>query len=222
MTLTAANYSLVAIIASAIILCLPWLRRPAGYLGLEFIVASVVYPQQLFRHLVWIGLLFAFARVIERVTPATDEREKKRWTYACTGKLAVIAIFFAGSMHLLHRASIRAFGVLWTLPDHDLWLLLRTISFLWEFGSGRLKKLSLVDYVIWITFPFTLLGRSFDRANFFLDTAGPHHPSLGKVLNRNWWQWLLLAIAVSRTKTNPDDGYRRPARGARSGCVRGI
>ena len=108
---------------------------------LEFLVASVVYQHQLFGYILWIVLLFGFARVIGRATPLEAKLGKKRWSYACTGMIAVVAIFFAGSMHLLDWVSIRAFGVLWTLPDHDMWLLLRTITFLWEFGSARLKKL---------------------------------------------------------------------------------
>ena len=197
MTLTAYNYTLVAVIASAIIvLCLPVLRRPAGYLGLEFIVASVVYRHQLFGYLVWIVLLFAFARVIEGVTPVPDKSGKKRWTYACAAMLTVIAIFFAGSLHLLDRLSIRALGVLWTLPDHDMWLLLRSISFLWEFGSGRMKKIGFVDYLIWITFPFTLLGPLIRPGEFFPQYGrSTPPPALRKVMERNWWQKLLLAIA---------------------------
>jgi len=43
--------------------------RPTGYLALEFIVAIVVYQHQLFGYILWIALLFGFARVVERVTP---------------------------------------------------------------------------------------------------------------------------------------------------------
>src|SRR5258707_10851169 len=155
----AVNYALVAVIASAVVvLCLPALRRRSGYLVLEILVASVVYRHQLFGYVLWIMLLFAFAGLVERITSQKARANKKRWVYSCTAMLIVVAIFFAGGAHLLDRVSVRAFGVLWTLPDHDMWLLVRSISFLWEFGSGRLKKIGFVDYLIWITFPFTLLG----------------------------------------------------------------
>ncbi len=196
MMLIAANYALLAVIASAVtVLCLPAIRRPMGYLVLEFLVAGVVYGHQFFGYLLWIALLFAFARVIERVTPLAAKLGKQRWTYACAGMLAVIAIFFAGSVHLLDCVSIRAFGVLWTLPDHDMWLLLRTTSFLWEFGSGRLKKLNFIDYAIWITFPFTLIGPLIRPSEFFPQYGRAAPPQgLAKVVDRNWWRKLMLAI----------------------------
>jgi len=196
MMLITANYALVAVIVSAVIvLCLPAIRRPTGYLLLEFVVACVVYQRQFFGYLLWIGLLFAFARVVERATPLGAKLGKKRWTYACAAMLAVIAIFFASSMHLLDRVSVRAFGVLWTLPDHDMWLLLRTITFLWELGSGRLKKLGFVDYLIWITFPFTILGPLIRPSEFFPQYARTEPAqALSKVVDRNWWRKLTLAI----------------------------
>ena len=49
MTLISCNLALAAVIASAItvlclVLCLPVLRRQIGYLALELIVVSVVWP----------------------------------------------------------------------------------------------------------------------------------------------------------------------------------
>ncbi len=196
MMLIAAEYSLVAVIASAVaVICLPLLRRRYGYLALSLIVATVVYRNQFFGYLLWILLLFGFARFLERITPLEAKLGKRRWTYACATMIAVIAIFFAGSVHLLDRFSVHAFGVLWTLPDHDMWLLLRTISFLWEFGSGRLKKLDFIDYVIWITFPFTLLGPLIRPSEFFPQYGNAESKRTAtEVVNREWWLKLSLAI----------------------------
>ena len=192
----AVNYALVAVIASAVIvLCLPAIRRLRGYVVMEVLVATVVYRGQLLGYVLWIVILFAFTRLVERLTAQTTKPAAKRWMYACAAMLTVIAIFFAGSAHLLDRISIRALGVMWTLPDHDMWLLLRSISFLWEFGSGRMKKLGFVDYVIWITFPFTLLGPLIRPSEFFPQYGrSTPSPGLAKVLERNWWQRLLIAI----------------------------
>jgi len=185
-----------AIIVSAVaVLCIPAIRRPSGYLVLELLVASVVYQHQLFGYILWIVLLFGFARVVERLTPVEAKLGKKRWSYACSGMIAVVAIFFAGSMHLLDWISIRAFGILWTLPDHDMWLLLRTITFLWEFGSARLKKLNFIDYAIWITFPFTLLGPLIRPSEFFPQYGRPASEQAPvRVVDSKWWWKLLLAI----------------------------
>jgi alginate O-acetyltransferase complex protein AlgI len=110
--------------------------------------------------------------------------------------IAVIAIFLAGSLHLLDAVSIHAFGVLWTLPDHDMWLLLRTITFLWEFGSARLKKLNFIDYAIWFTFPFTLLGPLIRPGEFFPQyERGASKQALIKVVDQKWLRKLLLAVA---------------------------
>lgn len=196
MMLTAAEYSLAAIIVSAlVVLCIPAIRRPSGYLVLEFIIASVVYQHQLFGYISWIVLLFAFARIVERATPLEAKLAKKRWSYACGGMIAVVAIFFAGSMHLFDWVSVHAFGVLWTLPDHDMWLLLRTITFLWEFGSGRLKKLNFIDYAIWITFPFTLLGPLIRPSEFFPQySRTASEQAITRVVDSKWWGKLVLAI----------------------------
>jgi D-alanyl-lipoteichoic acid acyltransferase DltB (MBOAT superfamily) len=192
------SYTAIALVLSALApVGFKFLRRPGGYLALGLLVESVVYPHQFFGYLLWIGLLFAFASLVERVTPQTTKGSgKKRWTYACAAMLTVIAIFFAGSLHLLDRVSIRAFGVLWTLPDHDMWLLLRSISFLWEFGSGRMKKIGFVDYLVWITFPFTVIGPLIRPSEFFPQYTRSTPPTLtSKVPDRQWWQKLSLAVA---------------------------
>ena len=177
-------------------MCLPLLQRQFGRLALSLLVASVVHRYQFFGYLLWVVALFAFVRVIDHLTSATATAGKKRWSYACAGMLTAIAVFFAGSLHFLNRASIRAFGVLWTPPDHDMWLLLRTISFLWEFGSGRCKKLGFVDYLIWITFPFTLLGPLIRPSEFFPQYGSIAPPkALSTVVDRDWWRKLLLATA---------------------------
>jgi D-alanyl-lipoteichoic acid acyltransferase DltB (MBOAT superfamily) len=189
------SYALAAIILSAAaVLCLPLLRRQYGHLVLSLLVASVFYRDQFLGYLLWVMVLFAFARVVERLSPSTAKAGKKRWKYACAAMLTVIAIFFAGSN--LDQATIRAFGVSWTVPDRDMWLLLRTISFLWEFGSGRLKQLVFVDFVIWITFPFTLLGPLIRPTEFsaqYVRSASLQPFSI--IADRNWWQKLLLAVA---------------------------
>src|SRR5271168_3871149 len=196
----AAEYSLVAVIVSAVVVvCISAIRRPTGYLVLEFIVASVMYQHQLFGYILWIVLLFGFARVVERVTPLEAKLGKKRWSYACGGMIAIVGIFFAGSMHLLDPVSIRAFGVLWTLPDHDMWLLLRTITFLWEFGSGRLKKLDFIDYVVWITFPFTLLGPLIRPSEFFPQYGRARSEQARITVVDSKWSWKLLLAIVQMT-----------------------
>lgn len=197
MIILPTSYALAAIVASAVIVSfLPLLRRRYGYLALSLLVASVVYRNEFLGYLLWIVLLFAFVRLVERVTPLTAKLGKKRWRYACAGMLAVLTIFFAGSVHLLDRVSIRAFGVLWTIPEHDMWLLLRTMSFLWEFGSGRSKKLVFVDYLIWIAFPFTMLGPLIRPSEFFPQYDRPaSEQAPSKVVDRNWWRKLSLAIA---------------------------
>src|SRR5579863_3998076 len=192
MILNPANYALVAVIASAVaVLLIPALSRPSGYLVLEFIVASIVYRHQFFGYLLWIVLLFVVARVIERMTPLAAKLGKRRWAHSCAAMIAVIAIFFAGSMHLLDRCSVRAFGGLWTLPDHDMWLLLRSMTFLWEFGSGRMKRLDFIDYTIWITFPFTILGPLIRPGEFFSQySRDSSEQAAATVVDQKWWRKL--------------------------------
>jgi hypothetical protein len=100
-------------------------------------------------------------------------------------------------MHLLDRANILAFGASSTLPDREIWLFQRTyLSCLscGESGSARLKKLSLVDYLVWITFPFTLISPLIRPSEFFSQHTRQPSSALNKVLDQNWYVNLILSI----------------------------
>ena len=158
MTAFVPNYGLTAIIFSALAaLYLPLFRRPPGYLALSATVAAVVYRQAIYGYLLLMLLLYVFARAVESTAIRTAIR-LSRWACACSGMLALLALFTADRLHLFDRAELRVFNMSWTLPSHDMWLLLRMISFLWEFGSGAIKELNLITYATWLTFPFCING----------------------------------------------------------------
>ncbi len=190
------DYGLIAIILSALAaFYLPFCRRPAGYLALSAAVAAVVYRQAIFGYMLLILVLFTFARAVERLTTRTAATRLNRWSCACAGMLALLALFVAGSLHLLDPVEVRVFNTSWTLPSHDMWLLLRMVSFLWEFGSGRIKELSFVTYATWITLPVGLLGPLIRYAEFLPQYSRTTTAEKGcKVLNRAWSLKLGLAV----------------------------
>ncbi len=196
MNTLSANYASIAIVLAALLaICIPYLRSPNGYFALGTVAAIAVYGRGIFGFLFWIVSLFVVARVIDMLATPTATYRVKRWTSACVTMLIALAIFIAGSMHLLDRVKVVAFGVEWILPTHDMWLLLRTISFLWEFGSGRLKKIDFRTYLIWIALPFTLLGPLIRPSEFFPQlsrSAGGEVRTI--VIDRKWWSKLALAL----------------------------
>jgi D-alanyl-lipoteichoic acid acyltransferase DltB (MBOAT superfamily) len=186
------DYGLTAITFSALApLCLPFLRRPPGYLALSAVVAAVTYQQSIFGYVLLILLLYVFARAVERTIAPAAAIRLSRWLWACAGMLALLGLFTAGRLHLLDRVEVRVFNMSWTLPNNDMWLLLRMVSFLWEFGAGHVKELSLISYATWITLPFCLQGPLIRYSEYLpqsLETT-PQEASF----NKNWWRKLGLA-----------------------------
>ena len=60
---------------------------------------------------------------------------------------------------------------------------------------GSIEEDRFVDYIIWITFPFTLLGPLIRPSEFFPQYGrSASLQAINKVVDRNWWRKLLLAI----------------------------
>lgn len=72
--------------------------------------------------------------------------------------LALLAIFLAGRYYQLETRGVPLLGVKLFFYSLNMWAFLRPITLLWEFGSGRVERPSLLSFVIWVGLPFTLLG----------------------------------------------------------------
>ncbi len=194
MTSVGIDYGLVAIIACAIAAYyLPFLRNTTGYLALTAAVALLISGNAFLGYAICIIALFAFVQLVEYLTGG--RARITRWSYACAGMFAALALFIAQSWHFLDRLHFRAFNVTWILPQHDMWLLVRVISFLWEFGSGRVPLPDFATYLIWIFLPFTFRGPFLRYSEF-----QPQYLQPGAAkrtlppLSETWWRRLGLAI----------------------------
>jgi D-alanyl-lipoteichoic acid acyltransferase DltB (MBOAT superfamily) len=189
------DYGLAAIIASALAAYyLPFLRRPTGYLLLTVAVSIVVCREAIIGYAICIVVLFAFARLVEYLTGPELGARTRRWTYACTAMFTAIALFLAQSWHLFDRAQFRIATVTFIAPQHDMWFLVRIVSFLWEFGSARHPMPTFFAYLVWILLPFTTRGPFLRYSEFRPQYLEPE--VRGRQLppfERQWWRRLGLA-----------------------------
>ena len=190
------KYTALAIVLSALApVGLRFLRRPLGYLALSTIVAMVAYRGRIAGYLLWIVALFALTRAIERFAAVGNRSWLNRWTWSCAAMFAVLLIYAGAALGMIRGAPIGLFGISFVLPTHDMWLLIRTVSFLWESGAGRIKENRFVPYATWIVLPFTISGPMLRHGEF----RGQYPKSAesqvaGLLRNREWWMRLSLAV----------------------------
>jgi D-alanyl-lipoteichoic acid acyltransferase DltB (MBOAT superfamily) len=189
------DYGFIAIVVSALAAYyMPFLRRPTGYLLLTVAVAIFTCGSAIIGYAICIVALFLFVWLAEYFS-RPESQARIRWSYACGAMFAALALFLAQSWHLLDRLQIRAFNIAWTLPQHDMWLLVRVLSFLWEFGSGRVPTPGFVTYLIWVLLPFTSRGPFLRYSEFYPQYLQPNaaHRTVPPMTD-TWWQRLGLAI----------------------------
>src|ERR1700730_11626736 len=139
------NYTAVATVLRALApVGLRFLRRPLGYLALSTIVAMVAFRGKTARYLFWIVALFLLTRAIERFAKVGNRSWLNRWSLSCAALFAVLLIYAAGALGMIRGAQIGLLGISFVLPTHDMRLLIRTLSFLWESGAGRIKEIRFV------------------------------------------------------------------------------
>jgi D-alanyl-lipoteichoic acid acyltransferase DltB (MBOAT superfamily) len=176
---------------------MPFFRTPTGYLALSALPAIAVYKSAIFGYVVLIFLPFAFTWGIERLTLPIAKIQLNRWRCARASMLLVLGIYAVGRLHYLDRVVISVFNSSWTFPVRDMWLLLRVVSFLWEFGSGGVRQPGFLTYAVWITLPFGLVGPLIRYSEFFPQYSRPVPTQASCIppYTRTWWLKLFLSIS---------------------------
>ena len=136
----------------------PSLRRPSFFLLLSLLGIIVAYRQSTLGYILINGIVFAFTLALARVTGDGDAGRKFRWQWSCVALLALISAFLIGRWFQLESRGFSVAGIKWVLFSLDMWLLLRLVTFLWEFGSGRIGRPNLLAFTVWTSMPFTILG----------------------------------------------------------------
>lgn len=183
------------VICAAAGFCLPALRRPSPMLVLNAMVAAAIYRTAFFGYALWILILYGFTRGVELLNYAESRRAADRWNYACAAMAAVLILYAAAALGWFNVVRVGAFTLAALVPLRDMWLLLRSISFLWEFGSGRIKENRFLTYTIWMSFPFTMIGPLIRYSEFAPQFARHEQAAPSRAtLDREWWNRLGLAI----------------------------
>jgi hypothetical protein len=173
-----------------------WFRGQVGLLGLAAVSVVWVAGGALPGFLLSVLLLYGCVALIDWRTRGQCPRDPSRWSWA----VAVIGVLIAAFLAHSRWPSLTAWeagGVRWQAFHLDMWLLLRLVMLLWEYGSRRVGRPSLVTYLVWCGLPFTVGGPLLRYSEFELQLpwkkeSGP--PALGG----GWWKGTALG-ALSMT-----------------------
>lgn len=162
--------NLLTIAVSALLVAfIPALRRPVPSLILGIAVTGVIYLSHIPVFFFWCALCLFLVICMKQLLRHSASPEHLRW------KCSIVAIGFVVIIFVLlrlmgtrHHASVS--DVLLLIPD--MWLLLRMVSFLWEFGVGKIEP-ELFLYARWITLPFTLQGPLLRYSEFSCQMKSP-------------------------------------------------
>jgi len=183
-------YTIAAIVLAALAgRYAPGFQSRYGQLALSVLVAAVAYREAVFGYFLWTAIPYGATALVEKLAPSKAARVI-RWRFAIIAILFVVGVFAAGSFHLLDGVAVTIQGITWTLPYRDMWLLVRLITFLWEYGSGRIHLPQLLDYSVWFMLPFTVTGPVL-RFSEFQPQYQPSLPRKSPILSQ---RTLLLAF----------------------------
>src|SRR5437764_192990 len=129
----ALEFTLVYPLAAMVLAALarryvPGLASLSGQLVLCVLVTAVAYRGAVLGYFLWIAAPYGAAVVFEKLARGKAAR-LIRWRFAIIAMLSVVGVFGAGTFHLLDSAAVTIAGVTWMLPDRDMWLLIRLITF---------------------------------------------------------------------------------------------
>lgn len=183
---------LVCIASGVLARLFPFLRNGSGLLLLSLLGVAAVYRQSVPGYALTNGAVFAFTLILERTASAGDASRKFQWRWSCIGLFVLICAFLIGRWFQLEARGFSLAGIQWSLFSLDMWLLLRLVTFLWEFGSGRIGRPRLLDFAIWTCMPFTLLGPVLRYSEFQMSADSEKESEL---YSRDW-TFNLLSAAV--------------------------
>jgi len=171
----------------------PALKNPGAFLTLGLIATAVTYGRNLPTFAVWILLPYAIVLLLHRFTEARADKRKIRWK-CCSLAIGLITIVFLGNAYYPFSKGLTAmaFAVRWTLLAPDMWLFLRIVCFLWEYGSGKIQAPSPLGYACWSTLPFTLRGPLLRYSLFHRQMAYPSP----QTEEAETFPWILSALSI--------------------------
>jgi D-alanyl-lipoteichoic acid acyltransferase DltB (MBOAT superfamily) len=115
-----------------------------------------------------------------------------RWNYCVALMFAAVALFLLASWQFPEGAPFQMAGMQWLFRFADMWFLLRTLSFIWEYGSGR-TELEFLPFLTWMVLPCTVYGPLLRFGDFHEQFwAFTRNPVVR--IPAGWWRLLVLAV----------------------------
>jgi D-alanyl-lipoteichoic acid acyltransferase DltB (MBOAT superfamily) len=165
--ITSYELNLLAIFLAALIFfAFPKIQNRSARLVVGLLVAIVVYRAAIATFAVVSLVTWLTAVIIERISSSATAPRKLRWNLSAAAIIVIVALFVGADAYWFRRWHGTVFSLQWALLLPDMWLLLRLISYLWEFGAGRVGGLDFGAYGCWLVFPFTLHGPFLRYSNF--------------------------------------------------------
>ncbi|OLE54021.1 MAG: hypothetical protein AUG51_10380 [Acidobacteria bacterium 13_1_20CM_3_53_8] len=149
---------LICLISGALVISFSFLRRASGFLVLSLLGIALVYRQLAVGYVLINVIVLLFVTSLARITANSDAKRRLRWRWSCAALIALVVAFIVGRWYQIETKGLLVGGIEWSLFSVDMWLLLRLVTFLWEFGSGRIAQPSLLTFAIWTCMPFTVFG----------------------------------------------------------------
>ena len=190
-----ASHLAVCVVSSILVLAIPALRKPAALLLLSGIAAVAIYRRSLFGYLLTGLTIFLFMLVLDSAPNGRNGKSSFRWRCTCVAMLALIIAFLLGRSWQLDSHEFTVGGIKWVLFGLDMWLLLRLITLLWEFGSGRIQRPNLFSYALWIGFPFISFGPVIRYSQFEPQLSSRERMEvIRKTFSTDWLGKFVIAI----------------------------
>jgi D-alanyl-lipoteichoic acid acyltransferase DltB (MBOAT superfamily) len=174
----------VCIVASALLVVAPLLRSTYGMLTVSLFATAGIYRGQALGYLLINLLTYLFLAALGSLALSSGWFKRHRWRWSCAAMVGLLVIFLGGRYYQLETRGVALTGTRLFFFSLNMWAFLRLITLLWEFGSGRIERPSLVSFIIWIGLPFTLLGPIL-RYSQFAPQLSPARSSSSSSPSRN-------------------------------------
>ena len=192
-----ASHLLVCVLCALFVLAIPALRNRASLLIICAVATIVIYRQSTLGYLLTNSIVFVVLLFLERAANRRDQKSRLRWRGACAAILILAVVFLAGRAWQLNTRGLSVAGVQWVLFGLDMWLVLRLITLLWEFGSGRLERPNVWSYAVWVGVPFISFGPIIRYSEFEPQLSSPERRQLIRgAFSVSWLKKFLIAILM--------------------------
>jgi len=206
--LAAAGSVPLAVIATALALggavrLVPALRRPSPLLALSLAGMAFVERSGAAGFLLGGAVIYAAGAFVSRAGGTDRAGRLQRWRAALAAIAVLASLFLWRRPDFEGQLQVRLGGLELAVLVLHMWLVLRSVTFFYELGAGRIALPRPEHFALWYLLPFTLAGPILRYSEFepFLRSlaprAGPAPPSTGAWLRPAARGLAEVALAVA-------------------------